>query len=223
MPNLAFIALLGLLLLVPLELLFLVILAALRRRPETPKIVLPEQKGRERYGWEDYLKLPIEKKKAPERNIALAALAVVAAVLLVAVPFFFVFPQLGLFNQSVSGNETEIASVEETTVEEAAGVPATGVPANVPINNFSINLTLPGINFTFPRLPAQALNITSFERLAPYKPYIYAVVFAVLVIAAALGVFVYFVNLRRMAVVRKAKATAERLIKKQEKNIPQMK
>lgn len=211
MADIVFIAVVGLFLLLPLEILFLIVIAALKSRPEAIKIVIPEQKRQERYGWEDYLKLPPEKEKGHERNAVLAVLVVIITVILVALPtYVFVVPQL--LNQTVNKSAT-VGSGEPELVETAA--------------NLSLNITLPRINFSVPELNISALtaelDISGLrEKIGFYKPYIYAVAAAVFLAFASLAVFVYFVNRRKLAVLKKAKETAERLIKKSEKEKPKL-
>jgi len=202
MPDNVFIAVFGLLLLVPLEIAFLIVLAALKRRPEGPKIVVPEpKKQEERYGWEDYLKLPVKEKKESGNNVVLAVIVLVAAVLLVAVPsYMFGIPQ-ALFNATANETIEEVGVVDveepEPEVEVAPG-------------NLSLNITLPSLNFSMPDLNISGLR----EKAGLYKPYIYAVIIAVAVLAAALAVFMYMVKKRKLAVIHKASKTADKLMGK---------
>ena len=63
MVDFVIIALIGLALLVPLEIILFIVILALKRPTELPPIPIPEIKKQERYGWEDYLKLPVDNKK----------------------------------------------------------------------------------------------------------------------------------------------------------------
>ena len=199
MPGVVFIAVVGLLLLIPLEVVFLIVLAALKRSSEAPKIVVPELKKQERYGWEDYLKLPPE-KKAPASNTALLILVVAAVLILIAAPsYLFGVPQF-LFNSAL--NATDVEETEEQRIAEPE--------AEIAPSNFSLNITLPRLNLSLPEVDISVLR----EKAGLYKPYAYAVVVAVVALVAALAVFIYVVNRRKMAVIHKAGKTADKLMKK---------
>ncbi|MAG15654.1 hypothetical protein CMO88_01185 [Candidatus Woesearchaeota archaeon] len=212
MPDFAFIAIIGLLLLVPLELFFIIILAALTRKPETPKIVVPEQKPQERYGWEDYLKIPSERKKKPfPLHIFLGVVILgVLSIALIAPVFFFGVPS---FQLNLTKNETisEIQINESISVSEPAPIANISAP--------KLNISFPTLNVSFPEL-----DISKFfsEKISPNKKYIYAILAAVVIVILALAVFIFFVNRRKLAVIKKAKKTADKLMKKADKETPKL-
>ena len=85
MAESSLIALIGLLLLIPLEIVILILLYVLKYRYLPGTRVHQHKKG-ERYGWEDYLKLPTEKKqsKGPSRRSFLKLFLITVGIIIVA-------------------------------------------------------------------------------------------------------------------------------------------
>lgn len=198
MPDAVFIAIFGLLFLIPLEIAVLIVIASLKKRPAAPQIVVPEPKKQERYGWEDYLKFPSEPKKEPGKSILVPVLIIAAIVMLVTVPaYMFGVPQI-LGNRTA--NDTLPVEVEMPDVDVEEPV--------VDAANFSLNISLPGIN-----LSMSFLNVSGLvDKVYVYKPYIYAVIAAIVVLGGALAVFMYFIKRRKLAVIVKARKTADKLM-----------
>jgi len=207
MVDFVFIALLGLFLLIPLEIIFLIILAAVSKREDAPKIVIPEPKPQARYGWEDYLQFSPERKlespTANNRAIFTVILLVVFAISLIVPTYLFVIPAISI-NQTV--NET-IDVVDEINITEVIN------DTTVPDLGANISLNLSGL--------VPKLNISGFiDKVIPYKSYIYTVLIAVVVLIIILAIFMYFIRRRKLAVINKAKQIAEKLIKKAEEATP---
>ncbi|MBI2664972.1 hypothetical protein HYX10_06570 [Candidatus Woesearchaeota archaeon] len=199
MADIVLIAIIGLLLLIPVEILFLLVIAASRRQ-EPSKITIAEQTPPERYGWEDYLKLPAEKKRAPGRAAALVVLIVFAALALLPLAFF---TKLAL--------PADVFNITDKNISDSIqpGLNVSGQQLNASVLP-SLNITLPALNLSVvPRLASLK------QKAVGYKDYSLAVVAAVIVIAMLLAAFMYFVRRRRHAVIAKAGKTADKLIRKE--------
>ncbi len=192
MAGFAFYALIGLLLLIPLEV-FLLIMAALliSRRKSLPKAVLPSPGRRERYGWEDVLKFSPERKPSGGRKAVISVLVVLLLVVIVAVPgLFLVAPSLNLNLSRQPANDSVILPPSELN--------------ETPVRGIFSNLTLPRLNITVPDL-----NVSKV--FAPLKTGI-KVVALLMVVLAAFVVLFFIIRRRGMAVVTKARKTSEKLI-----------
>ncbi len=199
MAGLAFYALIGLLLLVPLELAFLVIAAALMRRRELAPRLAEFSRVKERYGWEGLLKLPAESKPSRRNNYLIAVIIILLLLLVVAVPgWFLVSPSLKLnlsdesFRQASDGGNLTLPPVR--VVNETAG------------SLFS-NLTFPRLNLTAP-----SVNISGV--LSPLKENIRAVAFGLAAILIAVLVLVFVVARRKPAAETVEKAIPKNGAKK---------
>lgn len=214
MADLVLIALIGLLLLVPLEIAFLIFLGILKRRdkfPE-PRLNIPKPTKPERYGWENIFKFKLEKKpKSSTKKPVLAVMLLIILGISVVGSVYIIFfsnllSDLGLI-------EPEIAdSVDQTiTGTTPANITATAEDTLI-FANFSVshnfNSSLPEVN----------LSGIPTDTVMPYIPQIMAVIVAVLTISLVLGIFIYYYRRRKSAVIYKAKDTAETLIKKSEKS-----
>ncbi len=195
MAGFAFYALIGLLLLVPLEI-FLLLIAALlvRRRKSLPKAVLPPPKKQERYGWEDVLKLSPERKPSRGRKSVIAAVIALLILLVVLVPgWFLVAPPFSLNHLSRQpANYTP--AVLPAEINETAGKAL-----------FS-NLTLPRFNITAPKVNLSGMFAPGTGNAK--------VAVAVLVIALALAAVFFFVRRRKLALVTRARKVSEKLAKR---------
>lgn len=196
MEGFAFYALIGLLLLIPLEVFLLVIAAALARRRElVPKLAVPSQKQQERYGWEDLLKLSPERKPSRSRKAVIAAVIALLLLLVVLVPgWFLVSPsfQLNLSKQPV--NDTTLTPTLE--VNETAG------------RGIFSNLTFPSLNITAPKMNLSGVFV-------PLGASVRAVAFGLAAVVVAVLVLLLIIRRRKkLAVVTKARETSEKLIRK---------
>ncbi len=197
MESFALYAVIGLLLLVPLELLFLILAVALTRKKElVPRLTIPSPKKQERYGWEDMLKLSPEQKPSGSRKAVISAMVIILLVVIVAAPgLFLVAPSFNLNLSRQSANDTVILPPPELNETPAGGI-------------FS-NLTLPRLNITAP-------DINLSRVLAPLKSNIKAVALVLAVVLAVLIALFFIIRRRRLAVVNKARNTSEKLIRKAE-------
>ena len=206
MPDFALLAVIGLLLFLPVEVIAIILIAAAARRrkfPE-PRLRIPELPRQERYGWEDYLKLPAERKPLMlGRNIAISCAVVIFAILL-ALPLYFAFSPSGL-NLSVG----RLALANFTV--EAPLLNAANLSAPQPLNlslfsNFSVSH-----GFGLPEVNVSSVLEGS---VSSYMPYLAAASAVTALLLVGLAVFVFIVRRRRLAVLRKAKKTADKLIQK---------
>ncbi len=196
MEGFALYAVIGLLLLVPLEMLLLILVAALtRRRGFAPLLALPSPKRQERYGWEDMLKLSPERKPSGSRKAIIAVIVILLLVVIVAVPsLFIVAPSLHLNLSGQPANDTA-AVLPPFELNET---PARGI--------FS-TLTLPRLNIAAP-------GINMSKVFSPLKSNIKAVALVLAAVFASLVVLFFVLRRRRLAVINKARETPEKLIRK---------
>jgi len=216
MVDLALYALIGLFVLIPIEIFFLIILAVLKpKQPETPAPKRPE-----RYGWEDHLKLPTDKSNG-SNNVGIAIIIILFTLLLVALPtYFFVIPTLSTGNQSINDTANISLEINDTTTPDVNDSDTTTPDINE--SKSALNISNLGTNFSIDFLPSNLslpkINLSSMtNKISPYKNYIFAVIGAGAILLAVLAIFIYFINRRKSAVIRKAKKTAEKLVVKPEK------
>lgn len=196
MAGFALYAVLGLLLLVPLEMLFLIMVAALTRKRElVPKLAAPSLKKQGRYGWEDMLKLSPKSKPSGRSRAVLAVIIILLLVVVVAAPgLFLVAPSLQLNLSKQSANDTSI--LPPSALNETAG-------RDVSFSNLTplrFNISVPDVNLS--------------KVFAPLKASLRAVAFGLLVVLAVFVAVFLIVRRRKLAVVKKAGETAEKLIRK---------
>ncbi len=157
MEGFALYALIGLLLLVPLEMLLLVLVAALARKRElSPSLAGTPRKRQERYGWEDMLKLSLEKKPSGRGKVILSVIVILLLVVIVAAPNLFLVSSP--FHLNLSRQPANYS-----VILPPAELNETGV------NGIFSNLTLPKLNLTVPDInrskffaPLKLKAITSF-------------------------------------------------------------
>ncbi len=206
MPELAVLAFIGLLLLLPLEFFLLMLLGSRKRYPE-PVLNLPEVKKPARYGWEDYIELPKE-VKAPSSNgpqIVMVCIIVLVALLLIG-PAYFFFPNMPHFANASSNVSGAVPIINVT--------PPVAVPKEklnvLFFSNFSVSH-----GFSMP-----IMNLTVSGPVGSYKPYVITATVAIVLLLISLVVFILILKAKRQSVIVKAKTTAEKLIKKAEPAAP---
>ncbi len=194
MEGFALYAVIGLLLLAPLEVFFLIIAAALtRQKGLLPKLAVPSPREQERYGWEELLKLSPERKPSGSRKAIISVIVILLLVVIVAAPgLFLVAPSLHLNLSGQSANDSAILPPVELNETPAKGI-------------FS-NMTLPRLNITVP-------DINLSMVFAPLKANVKAVALGLAVVLAALVVLFFIIRNRKLAVVNKAGETSKKLIR----------
>ncbi len=202
MAGFAFYALIGLLLLVPLEMLFLIMVAALARRRElAPKLAVALPGKQERYEWEGIMKLSPGRKPSGGRKSVIAAVIALLLAVIVAVPgLFLVAPSLQLNLSGKPANDT--IAVPAAEINETPG------------RGIFPSLTLPSLNITAP-------DINVSKIFAPLKASIKAVAVALAVILAAAALLFFIIRRRMLAAVSAAKETAEKPVRKIRKAEPE--
>lgn len=202
MEGFALYAVIGLLLLVPLEIFFLIIVAALkRRRGLAPMPAVPSPKREERYGWEGIIKLSPERKPSGRRKSIIAVIIILLLVLIVAVPgLFLVAPSLNLNLSRQPANDSAALPPAELNETQAKGI-------------FS--------NLTLPRLSISAPDINMSKVFAPLKAGIKYVALGLAAVMAILIVLFFIIRRRRMAAADKAGEAPEKLKAGKEKKAPQ--
>ncbi len=193
MEGFALYAVIGLLLLIPLEIFFLIIVTALKRRRElAPMPSAPSPKREERYGWEGIIKLSPERKPSGRRNAVVSVIVILLLVLIVAVPgLFLVAPSINLNLSRQPANDTAVI----LPPPELNETPARGI--------FS-NLTLPRLNISAP-------DINLSKVFAPLKAGIKPVSLGLAAVMAVIIVLFFIIRRRRMAAADKAVEAPEKL------------
>jgi len=219
MVEFAFIALVGLLILIPIIVFFLIVLAALKSRPAASKIVIPEPKRQERYGWEDHLKLKPTPKPSDNRSAAIIILIFLA--LIVVIPtIFFVIPSITPAEDSMNISEDAILAGDVNITEDGNISDDVNITDDSDVSegltqgptNFTTGL--PGVNVTISSLKLS--NIFGDNNEESYAPYVTYIAVGTITLLVILAIFIMIVNRNKHAVIRKAKQTAEKLEKKPE-------
>ena len=226
MEDSALIALIGLFFLIPLGTILLIILYALKCRRTVS--YAPKKTGH--YGWEDYLKLPHEKKQRSGRRhsflkvflIILGVAVLIGVAVMMLIPVFLSVGILSVpfgitsdLSKNVSMNG-EVGQEVDATGPGGPPVEELGEGTTVPyafLNLTAVNLSaidLPGINVSLPEL-----NISAFFRsVSRYVPYVIAGVIVLVILVLGIAAFTYVFQGRKLSVIKKARKTAEKLSKK---------
>jgi len=206
----------GLLLLIPLEIVFLIVIYAIaKNRDKTPsKIVIPPQEKRSRYEWETYLRLKKDRMKLPKKQTS----GILIVVGLLILTFGIIYSASGsVFDVFTDGNETTNQTIG--LLNESASNQSINATTQTPINESmfapTINRSL-DLTFSLPRLNTTGLPGLSY--VSGNKSYYLTIISSLAIIAALLAIFFYGVRRQKqMAVIKKAKKTADKLIKKTNK------
>ena len=229
MADFALIALIGLLLLIPLEIVLLVILYALKRSRQRISIYGP--KKIERYGWEDYLKLPPEKKQQKSRRsffwtailIIIGVAVVIGVVAAVLVPLLSGSGGLSIITSVLPFDLSKNASVNGTVSPPFDGAAAeepdgaiTGLSPDA-LNDFNVTgFDFSSVNLTAINLTMPALNVSALPgSVSGYVPYVVVTVVAAVLLSLGIAASIYvFYYRRNLVVINKARKTAEKLSRK---------
>jgi len=216
-------AIIGLLMLVPLEIVILLVLYAVKTKPAPkPTIEIPQPKKLERYGWEDFLKLPEDgAERSPKKPVKLTKVLVLLLILAMLPVLFVLSLSFGLLPDVVLNQSFDLLpdfmsnlSIDALIQSNQTQDDTQGDVNELPLENMQPDETdIRAQNDT-------GLNITGFivNSISSYSKYIYAVLIAIGLLLAGLGAFILFIKYRRkLAVIIKARKTAEKLIKRIEK------
>ncbi len=181
-------ALIGLVLLIPLEIILLIVVYLLTRSkvPKGPFVPKPVKKPR--YAWESAISPRPQKVERSYRKVVVGVFLAVALVAILSLLYYVSGPLI----------DTEPNVSENTSVNGTA------------FNLSTVLNTTPFINHTFNIAPQ--LNVTQASSFyESYAPYIWAVSLIVFLGSVALLLFFLILNRRRSALLRQASQTADSL------------